>query len=242
MDVLHGPWIKGWLKRVVPFPVKKSLLRLAAANSVEISLHYLRELGFSLAAVIDVGAYVGNWTKMAKRVYPKAKFLMLEAQHEKRQYLDTMRAESPDSIDYEICLLGPEMGKEVTFFVMETGSSIYEELTDHSREPRSLTTCTLDSVIGKHKLPEGPLLLKLDVQGAELDVLAGGSFSLRRTPVILLEVAVVSYNKGAPTFREVMNFLGERGYRLFDIAALMRPDGIKLIQMDAIFVKNGYFS
>jgi FkbM family methyltransferase len=230
--------VKSLLKRIVPLPVKRHIFDLASANSVEISLYHLKALGFAPVCVIDIGAYVGNWTRMARRVFPDAKCLMLEALDEKREYLEAARVESPDFIDYEMCLLGSESGKEITFYVMETGSSMYEELTGYARQTRTLTTCTLDSVLARHRMPEGPILLKLDVQGAELDVLAGGPLSMQRAPVILMEVPVYSYNKEAPSLQEILSFMDRRGYHLFDIAALLRPDGIKLAQMDAIFVSN----
>ena len=67
-------------------------------------------------------------------------------------------------------------------------------------------------------------------------MLPGAQSCMARSPVILLEAPVTRHNKGAPEFRELLDFMDQRGYRLFDIAALLRPDGVRLAQMDAIFV------
>jgi FkbM family methyltransferase len=86
---------------------------------------------------------------------------MIEAQEEKAAALSTLPFEC------EIVLLGEQDGKPVTFHVMETGSSIYPERSNVRRMQRTMTTRTLDAIYGKHPQLKPPLLLKLDVQGAE---------------------------------------------------------------------------
>jgi hypothetical protein len=49
---------------------------------------------------------------------------MIEAQAEKKQVLDCVRADAP-LVDYVLCLLDDKDGASATFNVMETGSSIY---------------------------------------------------------------------------------------------------------------------
>jgi FkbM family methyltransferase len=240
MALPYPTFLKSLLKAIVPMRVKRHLYELASANSVEIALYRLKGLGFEPSSIIDIGAHDGKWTGMARRVFPNAWFLMIEALEEKRHRLEAIKARFPQSTAVEICLLGAKMNMCVPFFAMETGSSIYEELSEVPRHMRPLTTRTLDSVLTGHDLPAGPVLAKLDVQGAELDVLTGGSLTLRRVPVVMLEVPITSYNRGAPTLDDVLSFMTRRGYRLFDIAALLRPDGEKLVQMDAVFVNKQF--
>jgi hypothetical protein len=47
------------------------------------SLENLKRNGFVPKVIIDIGAYVGAWTEMAKGVFPNSYFLMIEAQPSK---------------------------------------------------------------------------------------------------------------------------------------------------------------
>ena len=80
-------------------------------------------------------------------------------------------------------------------------------------------------------------LLKLDVQGYELTVLAGAEKLLREhtIDVVLCEIILApTYQEQKPLF-EYLRFFHERGYVLFSVHDLQRRDG-QLLQMDALFV------
>ena len=75
---------------------------------------------------------------------------------------------------------------------------------------------TLDSVVDERKMT-GPILLKADVQGYELEALRGANQTLRKTEVILLEVSTLPYNIGAPLLAEVVAFMAERRFLVYDL-------------------------
>jgi FkbM family methyltransferase len=73
----------------------------------------------------------------------------------------------------------------------------------------------LDDVIREEGLAiEGPILLKLDVQGFELNVLRGAENFLKRVRLIQTEMALVPSYENSPDFFEVKKFLSERGFVL----------------------------
>jgi FkbM family methyltransferase len=77
---------------------------------------------------------------------------------------------------------------------------------------------TLDRCVARSGLP-GVDFLKVDVEGAELDVLKGAETALRHHVLGLrVEVAFLRRHLGAPLFGEVDGFLRERGYELFSLA------------------------
>lgn len=97
----------------------------------------------------------------------------------------------------------------------------HPELWRH--EPRGNTTVattTLDA--WAHSTQSGPIdVLKVDVQGAELDVLRGAELSLPTVRGLELEVEFQALYVGQPLFGDVDRFLRERGFilwRLRDIA------------------------
>ena len=79
-----------------------------------------------------------------------------------------------------------------------------------SRETRSVRTVTLDALL---EIFRPPTLIKIDVEGAEVDCLRGAERVLAEVgPVILCEV---SRENAGPAGE----LLGRHGYRLFDAAA-----------------------
>jgi hypothetical protein len=88
-----------------------------------------------------------------------------------------------------------------------------------------------------HDRLKPPLFLKLDVQGAELDILKGGGKALSLAELIQLEVPFASYNEGAPTAAEVVAFMDSRGFVLFDVVGFVRYRD-DLLQADFLFVRE----
>jgi FkbM family methyltransferase len=190
--------------------------------------------GFTPDHMIDVGAYQGDWTRLARRVFVDVPVLMVEAQAKKVPYLERVCAELPGT-RFVSAVLGRAAGEEVIFYEMETGSSFLPERSNIARTEHRLKTQTLDSLTTDMS---GRLLLKIDVQGAELAVLAGGRDTVSRCEVIQLEVALLPYNEGAPTMIEVLNELDAMGFVPLDISGFSRPNGIDLVQMDVVFARR----
>ena len=81
------------------------------------------------------------------------------------------------------------------------GSSLYKETmgTEVDGYERTVPMIKIDDVLIKKK-SKGPYLIKTDVQGAELNVLEGGTQALHEAEVISLEVSMFQFMKGAPEF------------------------------------------
>ncbi len=223
-----------WLSKLSNNPGFDPLYDIMA-NRVAVGLRRLHALGYAPALVVDIGSYRGEWTSMALPIFPDARFVMMEAQPDKAAALSAIQAKAPGRISFRIGLLGAESRAEVKFFVAETGSSVYSENTGFSREEIVLPMHTLDEALSGQD-GEGGVFLKLDVQGAELDVLDGASATLKRTDVILLEVALCEYNAGAPRLADITERLRNLGFLSFDILDLRRV-GPVLAQIDMVFVR-----
>jgi FkbM family methyltransferase len=177
---------------------------------------------------------------MAQRVFCESHFLMIEAQPEKRSFLEHAVGEGSDRLAYEIALLGAEERPSVTFYKNESVSSVLPEYEDNTPVPVDMPMVTLDALTAGTEFAR-PQLIKLDVQGYELEVLAGATSLLRNRDLeaIVLEVSLIAINVGNPLFREVSEFLHRHNFRLYDIASLIRrPLDSALWQLDAIFVRE----
>jgi hypothetical protein len=71
----------------------------------------------------------------------------------------------------------------------------------------------LDTLIKMFNFPS-PDMIKIDVQGAELDVLLGATETLQSCQDIILELQSEEYNIGSPKLDEVKTYLESIGFKL----------------------------
>jgi hypothetical protein len=146
---------------------------------------------------------------------------------------------SGGNLEYAIALLGAQDKAEVEFFEMETGSSVYEETSIYPRKTVRKKLITLDSLLQSHPASQQARMLKIDTQGYELEILRGAPKLLQSLEVILMETSLVQTKKNAPLFSEVIDFLKQNNFKLFDFCSqIRRKDGV-LWQTDLMFVREG---
>jgi FkbM family methyltransferase len=198
----------------------------------------MRHLGFDPQVVIDVGAYIGEWTAGFKRIFPGARVLMVEPSS---THLKRLRAVAAafDDIELAPVLLGAEERDSVPFHLCESASSV---LTESARptvaSTISVPMTTLDKLTANTVFGR-PDLIKLDVQGYELEVLLGAGLTLVSAEAVLMEVNLLGILDGAPLFHEATQFMSERGFQLYDICSFFRrPYDGALWQVDVIFVRR----
>ena len=202
------------------------------------SLANLAANGFAPRTVIDVGAWIGDWTEHVHPIFPSAEFLMVEANPLKQEVLQAVAARLGPRVRLRMALLGPEPRKEVPFYAMEAGSSVLPEDTGFDRNLLALPMTTLDELTGAPAI-QCPVLLKVDVQGYELEVLRGGARTLAASEVVLLEVSLLEYNQGAPLMPDVVAFMNSAGFLPYDVCGQFRRESdAALCQVDIMFVRR----
>ncbi len=79
--------------------------------------------------------------------------------------------------------------------------------------------------------------LKIDVQGAELDVLRGGESAVNECLFVELELSLVPLYETGPLFYEAVDWLRDRGFRPAGFECVLddRRSG-QMLQVDGIFV------
>lgn len=205
------------------------------------SWRLLAERGIRLHRIVDVGANVGQWTRLMRDVYPTASVFMVEAQSKHTETLKTLAATDPQHLSFAPNLVGPPGVESADFVVLDdevgSGSSVLPENSDVARHVERMPMCTLDSLLSEHGIA-APDLLKLDVQGYELEVLKGAEGALVGCEFVLLEVSLWPYNRGGPLAAEVFGWMADRNFRAYEILAFARrPDGV-MVQADVLFVST----
>ena len=98
---------------------------------------------------------------------------------------------------------------------------------------------TLDELQEQLVDPNERVLLKLDVQGSELDVLLGAESTLQQVDVLDVELAVVELYEGAPLLSEVVQHLDERGFGVIAIDAGFVHRNGSILEVDGLFARVG---
>ena len=199
----------------------------------------LRELGLDPTVILDIGAYEGRWARMATEVFPTARILSFEAQPGMEPALQETAAQCPN-VEYTLGLLGDRSRHNVPFYVMvtstgSTGSLMYEENTSFGRRLIHLECRTLNEILTERNMPKVDLI-KLDTQGYELDVLRGGEGIWNTAEAVIIEVSYVECNVGGIAASDVVDYMAQWGYTVFDIADMHRGRGGILLQADLVFV------
>lgn len=209
--------------------------RYAHAPNMRRALIAAKERGFAPKVVLDIGAFEGGWTRMAKSIWPDASIIMVEANEEKRAKLET--AASDANARLKFALLGAEDGKMVDFYVMGSGSSVFEEESRFERKKVQKTVLSLDTLLADVDRAD---FIKIDTQGYELEVLKGASRLLGRAEAVLLEVSLIEINEGAPLLDDVLAFMRAKGFFTYDIAEIHRRQLDQATnQIDLLFVRDG---
>jgi hypothetical protein len=210
------------------------LENLGLRPSLRQSLKRLVASGVNIQTAADIGANTGQWFLEFRHHYPRADVLSIEANPE---IMGSLRAVNPNSLNE--CLFSRE-GDIVDFHLPNpeitthnTGASIYREDQPAYDKPRviRMRTTTLDSLGRTFDY------VKLDVQGAELDVLKGGPKTLAQTKVIQLELSILQYNDKAPLAAEVVSFLYHAGFLMLDVTEVNVRGGHPF-QFDCLFVSH----
>lgn len=181
--------------------------------------------------ILDIGANDGWWYKQFQQKYPNAEFTLIEA----NPYLE-FKLQALGVRYFMECL--SDSVKTVEFYLNDdittTGASYYRENTEHFADNKiqvlRLETTTLDTLFPDETFD----LIKMDVQGAEVDIIKGGTGLISRANSLLLEVPYqdIEYNIGAPNRSEYFNIMEELGFMKHEVV-----DDIRGLQQDILFTR-----
>lgn len=207
---------------------KKEMLWIDHVNY----LPFLRDTyDFHPNVIYDIGSCVLDWAKPAKRTWPNSDFYLFEAMEEVGEIYKAF-----DYNNYHLGVLSDEDGKEVKFYKnleFPGGNSYYKENSNYcnladiyftENHASYLVTSKLDTVVESKNYPF-PELLKLDVQGCEIDILKGATECLKTVKHLIIELQHVEYNIGACTVNTSIPFIESLGFRLEKFFCPMAHDG-----------------
>lgn len=173
--------------------------------------------------VLDIGAHHGFYTLLAAhKVGPAGRVIAFEPSPRERKFLMRhLRLNRCSNVIVEPYALGSSEAIG-TLFVVQGPDTGCNSLRPPNSDVEGLCvgmpvrTCCLDDVLAEKRV-QFVDFVKLDAEGAELEILKGAGELLRTVPrpVVLVEVADIRTRPWGYDACEIMAFLAQRGYVWF---------------------------
>lgn len=193
------------------------------------------KLGGPFASVVDVGAYCGDFALACFQAWPICTVHSFEPLLEVQNRFGRWQ--------WHRFALGAEPGDKVMNRCEFIPSSSLLEMSDLHKQAFPYTRRGFEQKVRVERLDsfpeviEPPALLKIDVQGYELEVLKGAGKLLQRFQAVVLEVSHAELYHGAPTPDEIATFLDDAGFKPgLRVDEVRHPYTDELLQSDELWV------
>jgi len=200
--------------------------------------------GLAIDRILDVGANRGQFSLIARILYPQVSIEAFEPQPSEASVYEAIFTGDSRIILHKFAL-GDFAGEADLHISRRRDSSsllpigkMQSKLFPNTEEvgTHRISVATLDSFIPRWESSK-KMLLKLDVQGFELAVLRGSKTVLKQCAYVYVECSEVALYTGQALFPEVRRFLEEHGFRHLRSLNEQYAEGC-LIQTDHLFIRN----
>ncbi len=202
---------------------------------------------FNIGSILDVGANEGQFAKRLIELGYRGKIFSFEPIA--GVYHTLLKNASPYSGWETINMgIGSQPG-ELLLNISENlaSSSLFPvdkksldaDPTTRATHQERIKLTTIDAFMSGQGSLDKELLLKLDVQGFELEALKGAIHNLSKFRLIQVELSFIKIYEGAPLYREVIDFLEEHNFEVFTfIPAFVDVKTGRMLQADGIFIRR----
>jgi len=197
---------------------------------------YLKRLGFHPATIVDVG--VGTGTEALYAAFPHAYLVMIEPLAEFSHAIQAILARR-SGVHVPVAAGGAACRRTIWIeprFMLR--SSLYQrcaaERTPETKIPREVPVSTLDAIAKELRFP-APYGLKLDAEGAELEIIGGATDLLRDTLFVIAETSVMNRFEGSYSFVDLVARMDQLGFQICDILDIGRAESSEVTFFDLVF-------
>jgi len=199
-----------------------------------------------IRTVFDVGANTGQFAKAIHEILPEAFIYSFEplrdcfVQLKKSmsdvgnfQGFNTALADSSGESAFYRSKWSPSSSLLKMARLHKDNFPFSEDCSAEVAQVRTLDECTKAMKI------ENEILVKLDVQGSEDKVIAGGKLLLQRAKVLIVETSMSTLYEGQPLFSDILKLLENQGYIYRgNISQLLSPLDQSVLQANSIFMRE----
>jgi len=199
----------------------------------------------NIRTVIDVGAHTGEFAKMITQMLPGVTIICFEPLKQEFKKLANQISGLPGAQAFNLALGDQNQSLKMHRSDFSQSSSL-RSMTDLHKEafPESagetieqVEVRRLDDALAEVSLdPE--ILIKIDAQGYEDKVLAGGVHLVGRSKAAIIEVSFRELYEGQPLFDSIYRTMKDAGFSYVgNLYQLVHPAEHSVLQADALFVR-----
>ncbi len=197
---------------------------------------HLKKLQFNPATILDVGVAWGTPDLVA--AFPNAYFHLFEPLELYGNSINSMLKKHAG--EWHKMALANRDGEETIWVghlpLHRAGASIFHVSQRQNADPVKIALKRMDDVLGNREL-KTPLLLKIDAQGADIEVIKGGQKILEKCSVVIVETGMFPFKNVDNQLYKVVCHMASCGFALYDLLSPRpRPYDGALGQIDAVFV------
>lgn len=201
----------------------------------------VKSSGFTPKHIVDVGANHGTWTRETLKFFPDAYYSLLEPQHWLKDSFQDLLQNNPKIKFYPVGAGEKEGSFHFTIADRDDSCSFRyskEEADRFGLKQIEIPVVTLNKLLAESDFPI-PDIIKIDAEGLDIEVLNGVNQYFGKTEIFMVEAGVA--NKFFEnSFLKLINYMDDKGYRLFEITDLNRPFDIQFLWLvELAFVKKG---
>jgi FkbM family methyltransferase len=222
---------------------RRAFLRSRVAASIE---HDRVLSGLGLRTVVDIGANRGQFALCIRRLYPSAQIYSFEPLEKPARAWRENFANDPRATLFNEAVAA-EAGSATMHVARWDVSSSLLPIAAAQRENFPLSEETSQQTVSKVLLSdrirpeslESPALLKLDVQGFELEALRGCAALLDQFQFVYVEASFVELYVGQALATDIIAWLLQHQFKLLCVANPSRGKSTRPIQADFLFCRLG---
>lgn len=232
--------IKKFLKLLNNKTSRRGIFNNIAANIELESL--INELDFE--SVLDIGSSKGQFVLLVEKINPNKiihSFDPITENIKKQKKFFKNRK----NIFFHNYALGNNSVNQDFFITNRNDSSSFLKVKKSNNndykilEKRTVPIKKLDQLYSNLKIAK-PILVKIDVQGFELNVLKGFEKYLNNVKYLIIEVSDQELYKGQPLSKNLINYLNQRNFFKIKENSPSKINGLNVFQKDILF-KNKLF-
>jgi FkbM family methyltransferase len=203
---------------------------------------------FSFETVIDVGANTGQFAIILNRYSFTGKIYSVEPSSEAYNKLLLNSRKSTNWHILPRCALGKEEGiATLNISKNSYSSSLLQILPKHTSaapdsqfiKAESVPIHTLDAIFNNSDFLSRSCFLKIDVQGFEEEVLAGGIELMKRIGGVKIELSLSNLYEGQSSFKQLIGLIEDYGFTIWNIEpGFQNFHSGETYQFDAIMIHN----
>ena len=223
-------------------PTKEQKEQIAASEACKIM--WLRNT--QIQTILDIGANTGQFAKSIHQIFPQAILYSFEPLEDCYNELVNNFKEIPQFQAFNVALGDKTAQMEINCSQYSPSSSLLTMAEIHKNafpytQDQTLykvDVVKLSDIANKLNLQK-PILIKLDVQGFEDKVIAGGKDVIEQAELIIIEMSLEELYENQPLFDDIYKILVNLGFKYKgNYEQLHSPQDGRILQVDGIFMKR----